>query len=247
MRAHAHFYLLCFLALLLPPLPVICFHLPLPSPETSPETSPSTKVQPRGPQDRVMARRHLCVYLFTGGLFTGGLLTPPVSAYTPTPIEPSERSIYSSTFGPLPPRKVLWVGSGDLSSVRKNLFRRGDTVIAVDLVEPPKAIVTKARVYAAKEGYDLRFRVGDATSLNFEDEHFDAVVSSMFLCQDFDPVVVVKEIRRVLKMGGRFGFYEHIEDIDRVVVDKVFGDEAVMRLEYEPHLINIMAGVVEKK
>ena len=239
MWAHAH--LLCFLALLLP-LPVNCFHLPLPS--------PSTKIRPKiicgyVPQDReddaVVARRHLCIYLFTC------LLTPSVSAYTPTPVEPSERSIYSSAFGPLPNRKVLWVGSGDLSAVRKNLFRRGDTVIAVDLVKPSKADVTKARKYAAREGYDLRFMVGDATSLNFKDEHFDTVVSSMFLCQDFDPVVVVKEIRRVLKMGGRFGFYEHIEDIDRVVVDKVFGDEAVMRLEYEPHLINIMAGVVIKQ
>ena len=48
----------------------------------------------------------------------------------------------------------------------------------------------------------------------------------MFLCQDFNPEVVVSEIRRVLKPNGRFGFYEHIEDINKVIVDKVFGERA---------------------
>ena len=68
----------------------------------------------------------------------------------------------------------------------------------------------------------------------------------MFLCQDFDPVVVVSEIRRVLKEGGRFGFYEHVEDIDQIVVGKVFGERSVIRVQAKPERTNVMAGVVRK-
>ena len=68
----------------------------------------------------------------------------------------------------------------------------------------------------------------------------------MFLCQDFDPEVVVSEIRRVLKAGGRFGFYEHVEDIDSVIVGKVFGERAVIRVEAYPERTNVVAGVVRK-
>ena len=68
----------------------------------------------------------------------------------------------------------------------------------------------------------------------------------MFLCQDFDPAVVVSEIRRVLKPGGRFGFYEHVEDIDKVIVGKVFGEGSVVRVEAYPERTNVVAGVVRK-
>ena len=68
----------------------------------------------------------------------------------------------------------------------------------------------------------------------------------MFLCQDFNPVDVVSEIRRVLKPGGRFGFYEHVEDIDQVIVGKVFGDRSVIRVEAYPERTNVVAGVVRK-
>ena len=51
----------------------------------------------------------------------------------------------------------------------------------------------------------------------------------LFLCQDFDPAVVVSQIRRVL--GRPLRLYEHVEDIDNVIVGKVFGERSVIRIQ----------------
>ena len=141
-----------------------------------------------------------------------------------------------------------------MNGVFKGLFPPGNEVIAVDLVHPRLDDMSAATTYARKHGYQLRFEQGDATKLKYADESFDVVLSSMFLCQglEVDPPlpdwseIVVSEIRRVLKPGGRFGFYEHVEDIDQVVVGKVFGEQSVIRVEANPERINVMAGVVRK-
>ena len=44
----------------------------------------------------------------------------------------------------------------------------------------------------------------------------------------------------------RFGFFEHVEDIDKVIVGKVFSDRSVIRVQHYPEMLNIMAGVVRK-
>jgi ubiquinone/menaquinone biosynthesis C-methylase UbiE len=150
--------------------------------------------------------------------------------------------------------RVLWVGSGALtprtgavrSGVYKNLFKSGNEVIAVDLLKPTASDLKAAKQYASEQGFSLKFQRGDATKLTFPDESFDVVVCSLFLCQDFDPEVVVNEIRRVLKPGGRFGFFEHIEDIDKVIIGKVFGDSSVIQVQAYPEMQNILAGVVKK-
>ena len=92
----------------------------------------------------------------------------------------------------------------------------------------------------------MRFEQGDATRLKFADASFDVVVCSLFLCQDFDPAVVVSQIRRVLKPGGRFGSYEHVEDIDNVIVGKVFGERSVIRIQAKPERSNTIGLVVRK-
>ena len=131
-------------------------------------------------------------------------------------------------------------------SPQRDLFSAGNEVIALDLRRPDASDLSAATTYASEHGFHLRFEQGDATNLTFTDGTFDAVVCSMFLCQDFDPEVVVSEIRRVLKPGGRFGFYEHVEDIDKVIVGKVFGERSVIRVQAYPERTNVMAGVVRK-
>ena len=173
-------------------------------------------------------------------------LIEPASAYTVERVEPDERETYAVAQRGRGPLRVLWVGSGDMKGVYESLFPAGNEVIAVDLQRPDSSDLSAATTYAAEHGYELRFEQGDATNLKFTDGTFDAVVCSMFLCQDFDPEVVVSEIRRVLKPGGRFGFYEHVEDIDKVIVGKVFGERAVVRVQAKPERLNIMAGVVRK-
>ena len=143
-------------------------------------------------------------------------------------------------------KRILWVGAGTMRGVYKNLFQAGNEVIALDLVQPDVKDLNDVTVYATEHGYQLRFEQGDATNLQFADETFDVVVSSMFLCQDFDPEVVVSEIQRVLKPGGRFGFYEHVADIDRIIVSKVFSERSVIRVQAYPEQTNVVAGVVKK-
>jgi len=186
---------------------------------------------------------------FGGALLAAGVYCSTgtvASAYTVTQAEPDEKETYAEAQKGKGPLRVLWVGPGDLKGVSKNIFKAGNEVVALDLRKPDGKDLKAAKQYATEHGYQLRFEKGDATKLKFEDGTFDVVVSSMFLCQDFNPEVVVSEIRRVLKPGGRFGFYEHVEDIGNVIVDKVFGDSSVIRFEAYPEKVNVVAGVVKK-
>ena len=174
-------------------------------------------------------------------------------AYTIDRVDPDENDIYAEAQNMTGPLKVLWVGSGALkirtggarSGVYKNLFKTGNEVIAVDLLKATSSDYRDAKEYAREQGYVLRYQQGDATKLDFVDETFDVVVCSCFLSQPFDPVVVVNEIQRVMKPGGRFGFFEHKTDIDTVVVP-IFGEASIIKLVAYPELQNILAGVVRK-
>ena len=49
-----------------------------------------------------------------------------------------------------------------------------------------------------------------AEALPFADASFDVVVSTMVLCTVADPAAAVREMRRVLRPGGRLLFIEHV-------------------------------------
>ena len=194
-----------------------------------------------------VSRRHLLhATAWAIGVRCVGGTVASASAYTVDKVKPSEAETYAVAQKGQGPLRVLWVGAGDMKGVFKNLFLAGNEVTAVDLLRPDKTDLTAATAYATEHGYTLQFEQGDATKLKFTDGTFDVVVSSLFLCQDFDPEVVVSEIRRVLKPGGRFGFYEHVDDIDKVIVGKVFGERSVLRVQELPEKLNVMAGVVRK-
>ena len=190
--------------------------------------------------------------LFRGAFWATGMWATTsgriscASAYTVDRVKPDEKDTYAVAQKAKGPLRVLWIGAGSMNGVFKDLFQSGNEVIGLDLKRPEATDLSAATAYATEHGYQLRFEQGDATNLKFADGTFDVVVCSMFLCQDFDPVVVVSEIRRVLKPGGRFGFFEHVEDIDQVIVSKVFGARSVIRVEAKPERLNIMAGVVRK-
>jgi len=185
--------------------------------------------------------------MWASGMYYGSRTIDCASAsYIVDRVEPDEVETYAEAQKGNGPLRVLWVGSGDMKGVSKNLFPAGNEVIALDLRRPAASELNAATKYATEHGYRLRFQQGDATNLKFADETFDVVVCSMFLCQDFNPEVVVSELRRVLKPGGRFGFYEHVEDIGNVIVDKVFGDRSVIRVQAYPEKVNVVAGVVRK-
>lgn len=135
---------------------------------------------------------------WAAGMHCGGALSR-ASAYGVNQVKPDERETYAKAQEGRGPLRVLWVGPGSLKGVFKGLFRAGNEVVAVDLVRPDGSDLSAATAYATEHGYRLRFEQGDATRLAFADGAFDVVVCSMFLCQDFDPAVVVSEIRRVLR------------------------------------------------
>lgn len=56
----------------------------------------------------------------------------------------------------------------------------------------------------------LELRDGIAERLDFADGSLDAVVSTLVLCSVRDLPGTLREIRRVLKPGGRFIFLEHV-------------------------------------
>ena len=195
---------------------------------------------------RVSRRSLLRGALWATGTYSGSGAISCASAYTVDRVRPDERETYVEAQKGPGPLRVLWIGPGTMKGVSKGLFAAGNEVVALDLSRPGAADLSAAAAYATEHGYRLRFEQGDATHLKFAEDSFDVVVCSLFLCQDFNPEVVVSEIRRVLKPGGRFGFYEHVEDIDEVIVGKVFGERSIVRVQALPDRLNIIAGVVKK-
>ena len=56
---------------------------------------------------------------------------------------------------------------------------------------------------------------GIGESLPFADDTFDSVVTTLTLCMVKDLDSVVSEIRRTLRPGGKFLFYEHVVSLDK--------------------------------
>ncbi|GMI22100.1 hypothetical protein TeGR_g10186 [Tetraparma gracilis] len=172
------------------------------------------------------------------------LLPSPSSAYPIAASEPDLRATFRLAQASRAPA-ILWLGCGDLSGAYKDLFKPGASVVALDLVAPSPPALAAAAEHLRARGVALSFVRGDAAALPFAPASFDCALCSMFLCQDFDPSVVVSGVRRVLREGGRFGFFEHVENIDEVIVP-VFGERSIVRIQHAPKLSNIMAGVVAK-
>jgi ubiquinone/menaquinone biosynthesis C-methylase UbiE len=59
-----------------------------------------------------------------------------------------------------------------------------------------------------------------AEDLPFEDASFDTVVSTLVLCGVDDQARVVRELRRVLRPGGRLIFMEHVRSDDPRIAKK---------------------------
>ena len=82
--------------------------------------------------------------------------------------------------------------------------------VRLTAIELSPAMVELARRRAAALARDVDLRVGDAQALEFPDESFDTVVSTLSLCTIPDHRAAVAEVRRVLRPGGRFLALEHV-------------------------------------
>ena len=63
---------------------------------------------------------------------------------------------------------------------------------------------------SSRGGNSLRIVHGVSEALPFKDNTVDAVVCTLTLCSVVDPEKSVAEIKRVLKPGGKFLFWEHV-------------------------------------
>jgi len=99
---------------------------------------------------------------------------------------------------------VLEIGAG--TGLNLSRYEGVDRVVVTEPVEPMRRRLI-GRVGQARVPVEVVDAPAEA--LPFADGEFDTVVSTLVLCSVDDPVAAVREVRRVLKPGGRFVFLEH--------------------------------------
>ena len=94
--------------------------------------------------------------------------------------------------------KVLDVACGTGNTALPEA-RAGADVTGIDIAEN---LIEQAKANAAREGLDIKFEVGDAEDLPYEDGTFDAVVTQFGAMFAPRPDVTASEMKRVCKSGG---------------------------------------------
>jgi ubiquinone/menaquinone biosynthesis C-methylase UbiE len=103
--------------------------------------------------------------------------------------------------------RVLEVGAG----TGLNLAHYGPGVEELVLVEPAAAMrVELARVPADPTAPRRTILDGTGEALPADDASVDVVVGTFVLCSVVDPAVVLREVARVLRPGGRYLGLEHV-------------------------------------
>lgn len=86
-------------------------------------------------------------------------------------------------------------------------YPAGITLTGIELSEQ-MLVIARKRAVEAKLDVDLR--QGDAQALEFPDESFDTVVITLALCTIPNDRAAVREIKRVLRPGGKLILLEHV-------------------------------------
>jgi ubiquinone/menaquinone biosynthesis C-methylase UbiE len=125
--------------------------------------------------------------------------------------------------------RILEVGCGTGANACYLAKKYGCSVVGVDISEH---MVRYALKRAAELGLTdhVAFMVGDAYSLEFSNEDFDAVLT-VFVSQFLDPARAFPEFYRVLKDGGYLGVNEmyKADDVPPEALDRVNHGERVFR------------------
>jgi ubiquinone/menaquinone biosynthesis C-methylase UbiE len=102
---------------------------------------------------------------------------------------------------PMPGERVLDVATGTGWTARR-VAAFGAIVTGIDL---GIGLIEAAKSVAAESQLSIDFQVGDAESLAFEDQSFDAVISTCGVMFVRNPQTAANELARVCRKGGRLG------------------------------------------
>jgi ubiquinone/menaquinone biosynthesis C-methylase UbiE len=105
---------------------------------------------------------------------------------------------------------VLEIGGG----TGANLDYYGAGVESLTVTEPEPPMLKRLERKAHERDSQATVLRAPAEDLPFEDASFDTVVSTLVLCGVDDQPRVVRELRRVLRPGGRLIFIEHVRSED---------------------------------
>lgn len=94
---------------------------------------------------------------------------------------------------------VLDIGCGDGEFAIK-LCKRGATVVGIDA---SLEMIAAAKRKAQEHNAEITFEVAYAQSLPFQSDSFDLVIALTVLCFVRDPALVLSEMARVLRPGGK--------------------------------------------
>jgi ubiquinone/menaquinone biosynthesis C-methylase UbiE len=106
--------------------------------------------------------------------------------------------------------RVLEVGAG----TGANLRHYHGSIESLVLTEPEPAMLRRLQRKATEQEPFAKVLRASAEDLPFADGSFDTVVSTLVLCGVDDQERAVREIRRVLRRGGRLLFLEHVRSDD---------------------------------
>jgi ubiquinone/menaquinone biosynthesis C-methylase UbiE len=102
--------------------------------------------------------------------------------------------------------RVLEIGAG--TGANLPFYREG--VESVTLAEPEAPMARKLERRIREQSRTAEIVQAPAERLPFADAEFDTAVSTLVLCTVTDQAQALRELRRVLKPGGRLLFLEHV-------------------------------------
>lgn len=107
---------------------------------------------------------------------------------------------------PLASGKVFEIGCG--GGLNHEFYDLGK-VTSFAGMDPSAKGLQYAREAVAKKGWAADVRQGYGEAIPFEDESFDCVVCTFTLCSVGDQAQTLRELRRILRPGGRLLYAEH--------------------------------------
>jgi ubiquinone/menaquinone biosynthesis C-methylase UbiE len=102
-------------------------------------------------------------------------------------------------------RRVLEVEVGTGKSMP--YYPNEMTITAIDL---SLRMLEQAHMHAARDHIAVDLREADVQALPFPDASFDTVIATCVFCSVPDPVLGLRELRRVLVPGGQLLLLEHV-------------------------------------